>query len=86
MPYNRKKNFYPNLSSFSNKLFFDVGNTLIIIQRESETTIWKTDFEKKILQRVRFWNKINSTSDSEKKISQRVRFWTEKNTTRYILN
>ena len=44
-------------------------------QRESENTIWKADFELKILQRVRFQNK---------KI-QRVIFWILNFTTRQIL-
>ena len=40
-----KQIFYPNLLPFSNKLFFDVGNILMIIQWESEKTIEKLDFE-----------------------------------------
>ena len=52
MPHTRKKSFYPKPSSLSNKLFFDVGSTLIIIQRESEKTFWKADSDQKTLQRV----------------------------------
>ena len=48
-----KKAFKPKLLPFSNKLFFDVGSTLIIIQPESEKTILKADFEIKLVQRVR---------------------------------
>ena len=49
-----KKNFYTKLSSLSTKMFFGDGSTLIIYQQESEKTIWKADFELKILQRFRF--------------------------------
>ena len=54
MLHTRDKSFYRKPSSLSNKLFFDVGSTLIKIQRESEKTIWKAGFEYKILQRVRY--------------------------------
>ena len=84
MPHTRKKCCYPKQSSFCNKLLFEVGITLILIQRESENTIWKadfktkkynaSDFEKKQIQCLRFWiEKI-----------PRVRFWIEKNSTRQI--
>ena len=67
MPHTRKKFFYPKPSSFSNKLFFDVDSTLIIIQRESEKTIWKADFKTIFLQRVRFWIKKLTTRQILKK-------------------
>ena len=54
MPHTREKSFYRKPSSLSNSLFFDVGSTLIINQRESVKLIWKADFEQKILKRVRF--------------------------------
>ena len=72
MPHTRKKSFYPKPSSLSNKLFFDVGSTLIIIQQESEKMIRKANFDLK---------KYNA-SDFDMKILQHVRFWIEKNTTR----
>ena len=52
VPHTRKKSFYRKPSSLSNKLV--IGSTLIIIQRESEKTVWKADFQFKILERVRF--------------------------------
>ena len=50
----RKKIFYTKRLSFSHKSFFDVGSSLIIIQRESDKTLWKADFGEKFIQRVRF--------------------------------
>ena len=54
MPHTHTIAFHPRPLSFSYKLFFDVGNTLIITQRESEKKKQKSDSELKILQRVRF--------------------------------
>ena len=61
MVHARKKSFYPKPSSLFRKLFFEVGSTLIIIQRESENMIWKADFGLKMLHRVRFEKKKNTT-------------------------
>ena len=61
MPYIGKNFFNPKPSSFSNKLFFDVCSTLIKIQRESEKTVSKEDFEIEVLQRVSFQNEISTT-------------------------
>ena len=67
MPHIRKKPFNPKPLSLTNKLFFDVGSTLLIIQLESEkqTLNWKfynvSDFKIKKLQRVRFLIKIFTT-------------------------
>ena len=72
MPHTRKNYFYLKPSSLCNKLFFDVGNTLIIIQLESEKMYWKADSEKKLY----------NVSDFDLKVLQPVRFWIEKNTTR----
>ena len=44
MQHTRKKSFYSKTSSLSNKLFFDVGSTLIIIQQESEEQILNKKF------------------------------------------
>ena len=71
-----RKSFYSKPSSFSNTLFFDVGSTLILIQRESEKTFWKADFE------VKNYN----ASGFELKKLKRVRFRIGKFTTRQILN
>ena len=86
MPHTRENFFYRKPSSLSKKLFFDVGSTLIKIQRKSEKTIWKADFEYKFLQRVKFQSKNNTTrqiliwkfynaSDFNLKKLQQVRFW-----------
>ena len=67
MPHTRKKSCYTNPSSSSNKLFFDVISTSIIIQRESEKQILNkkfssmSDFKIKKIQRVRFWFKSFTT-------------------------
>ena len=58
MPHTYKKTFHPN------KFCFYVDSTLIVIQRESEKSFEKADFELKLLQRVGF----------QKKILQSVRF------------
>ena len=79
VPDTREKSFYPKPASFSNKLFFDVGSTLIIIQRELEKQILNEQF----LQRGRVWNKVFTTLKLfDFKVLQRVRFWIEKNTRR----
>ena len=57
MPHTLKKSFYNKPSSYSNKLFFDVGSTLIRIQRESQKTVEEADFELPLLQPVRFFKK-----------------------------
>ena len=53
MPHTQRKAFYPKPSSFSDNLFLQVANTLIIIQPESENTVKKADFELKVLHCVR---------------------------------
>ena len=68
MPHTRKKSSYRKPLSFSNKLFFDFGSTLIIIQPESE---------KQTLNKKKY-----NVSDFKIKKLQRVRFWIEKNTRR----
>ena len=72
MPDTREKYFFPKPASFSNRLFFDVGSTLIIIQPDLERR-----FEKQILNKY-FYNmadlKKNNASDFETKFSQRFRF------------
>ena len=78
MPHTRKKSFHPKPLSFSNKLFFNVGRTLIIIQRESEKTFWKEDSEKVFYNLSDFLKKKNNASDFDLKVSQRGRFWIEK--------
>ena len=70
MPHTHEKAFNPKLLSFSNKLYFDVGNTLTIIQPESEKTIHKANFY--------------NVSDFKIKNKQRFRFWFKK--TRQFLN
>ena len=81
MPHTREKFFYPKPSSFSNKLFFDVGSTLIIIQREFEK-------KKKVNLNLKFYNvsdlNLNISHRVIFRISklQRARFWIEKYTTR----
>ena len=52
MPHTHKRVFYPKLFSLFDKLFFDVGNILIIFQRESEKTRYKPNFELKLVQLV----------------------------------
>ena len=49
MPHTHEKDSYPELSfsSFFNKLIFDVGNTLIIMQRESQKLISNAQFVSK---------------------------------------
>ena len=62
--------------SISNKLFFDIGNTLTIFQRQVEKkTIQKSDFEIEILQRVTFSFKVFTTRQiSKRKFLQRLDF------------
>ena len=54
MPHTHSKAFYPKPLSFSNKLFFDIGNILIIIQPECDKTVQKAYFDLKSIQSVRF--------------------------------
>ena len=66
MAHTLKSYFYPKPSSLSNKLSFDVGSTLIIIQQESEKhtlnqKVYNVSDFKKELQHVRFINKIFTT-------------------------
>ena len=44
MTHTHKTAFYPKPLSFSNKLFFEVGNTLILIQPEPEKKIQKAEY------------------------------------------
>ena len=48
-PYTHSKSTYTKRLSFSNKLFFDVGNTLRINKRKSEKTIQNSNFQIEIL-------------------------------------
>ena len=68
MPHTHKNAWYPRLLSFSNKSFFDVGDTLIMFQRESDRTIQKLDFERN----------FRNMSDFVSKVLQSVRFCMEK--------
>ena len=74
MPHTRKNYFYHEPWSFSNKLLFDVGSTLIITQRESEKQI----LNKKFYNVSDFKIKKYKASDLYTKVSKRVRFWYQK--------
>ena len=72
-------------SSLSNKLFFYVGSTLILTERETENMVWKADFEKKITTcqilkktRQKLSQKFYNASIFGLKKLQRVRFWIKK--------
>ena len=57
MPLTQKKASYAKPLTLSGKLLFNVGNTSLKIQRESEETILKSESEIKISQRASFSTK-----------------------------
>ena len=90
MPHTRKKPFCPKPLSLSNKLFFDVGSTLIINQQKPEKQILNeefynvSDFEKKTPQTLK--QKFFTTSQILiLRFYNAADFELKKNTTRYIL-
>ena len=96
MLHTRKKSFYSKPSSLSNKLFFDAGSTLMLLQQESEKMIWKQNLNKNFYNVSTFKENNNKTRpilnlkfynalDFGLKKMQRVRIWNQNFSTGHIL-